>query len=215
MKTAINVDAFHGLKDKVAPLCAMHKRQTYDAFVCLDEHGTCYFQLDPPWENGCSPEVWHGRTLCWELPAESPGSLLHSILLRKSTLKLLQRVHDGHEIVWDGNNHVGVLNKSAKKASEKLEEMFSDELSSDALLDAWDVDEWLWCSGQSLLENWPAGYTLAKAAQRIITDAREQRVYCGSLSEVKEALMQQLHLDIKESDYEPTIEQQAALDGQR
>ncbi|MFC7409449.1 hypothetical protein [Hydrogenophaga atypica] len=213
MEITINIDAFYDLKKKVAPLCVMHGGQTYDAFLCLDEHGKCSFQLDPPWETGCSAEVWHDRTLRWELPAGVNGSNIYRLLMDASTIQLLQRVHEGHEIVWDGNNYSGVLDDDAQEASDELETLFGDEITEASLWTIWEVDDWLWCSGQSLLDNWPNGLTLAEAAQKIIEDAVSQDVYCGSLTDVKEALMKQLNYDIEKSGYEPTAEQQAALDG--
>jgi hypothetical protein len=54
---------------------------------------------------------------------------------------LLQRVAAGHEVIWDGNNHVGILDEDAAQACRELDRHF-ETISFSTGLEVWDAAEW-------------------------------------------------------------------------
>ena len=130
------------------------------------------------------------------------------MLNSRKTLQLLQRVHDGREIVWDGRDLAGRLNEDAQEASDELERRFASlEKSCWELLPAEEL-----IKRSDLSDIWPAGTSLHEAACDIRREAMYQGLYPGSQAEVEVALLQRLNsLAEEDKEFTPTPEQAAAL----
>lgn len=101
--------------------------------------------------------VWHGRTLRWMVSSAVDCAALAE-WLRGSGQELLERVHTGHTIEWDGNNQRGKLSDDAEVASQIIE----GELKDLPTLEIWSVRDWLWTNNR-LQSVWPADKSLDDA----------------------------------------------------
>lgn len=105
------------------------------------------------------------------MPAEISADALRNLLADASIVALLQRVHDGHTVDWDGSNQRGQLSAAAQQASAALERNL-DALTDDesALAPVWAASDWLFGSC-SLLDHWDGDQDLDDAAASIESDA--------------------------------------------
>ena len=86
--------------------------------LTLSESGEIGYEIEAL-GGGVSSYRWLSRTLAWCLPiVPSPASLLELI---KDLRPLLERVHAGHSILWDGSNHRGYLTDDASEANDEIE----------------------------------------------------------------------------------------------
>jgi hypothetical protein len=100
--------------------------------------------------DGTPEDEWHGRTVTYCLggPGVIDVDLLREDLAQGGRLAgLVDRVKAGHEVVWDGNNHVGLLGEDAQEASDKLERLLGDDDGASIYvrddMAVWDVAEWM------------------------------------------------------------------------
>lgn len=156
------------LVNEPAPLYRRYPRQTspQPAHVEIDEDGTV--SADYSGEIGYAVPmcVWHSRTLRVPVSCYVSGQALTDYLQDADTLALLQRIHDGHSVNWDGSNHVGELDGDATAALNDLERAL-DDLGRDesALVVVWDAGELLWAT--SLDQNWSHDQTLDDAVESL------------------------------------------------
>jgi hypothetical protein len=79
---------------------------------------------------------------------------------------LFQRIVDGSEVEWDGNNYLGRLNEDAREAEEELEKLL--EAYADGSIGLWDAGEWLQDSSDEDL-----GVTATSTDEDLAKKARE------------------------------------------
>lgn len=94
-------------------------------YLQMDEDGCLASSTQQSSETGVSTSIWHQRTLQWRV-AELYGidnETLHELAC------LLHAVHEGHDIEWNGNNHVGTLTDVAAAASIELRDLLSQHLA--------------------------------------------------------------------------------------
>lgn len=165
----IDVDSLRG--DTLPMYCQYPgQHQPQPAYVQMTEDGKVTTTINHNIGGGTPVDVWHNRTLQWQVPANVRGDALADLLESERVRGLLERVHAGHEVDWDGNNHVGTLDEDATKASEELDSIFGSdyfkgggEWKESDLVNVWSLGDWF---GQvSLLEAWPADKSLAQAAK--------------------------------------------------
>jgi hypothetical protein len=167
-------------------------------YIELDEDGdlTASYtgEVGPPY---AVPEsVWHRRTQRWTIPcltAKAANELLREIL------PLAQRLYDGLSIEWDGNNHVGHLDKDAQEADDEIESLTDprnfDDSSLVMELDAGDwwsqgeqppvtaisTDEELLCladeAATEASDCYDAGYCVLTGAYEFLSDRRKEAQY--------------------------------------
>lgn len=204
----IDTTAFESIEEAEAPLLERVGHEIGRARLSLEEDGVCHLIVSATWDNATPAAEWHGRTRHWSLPALVTSVALSRMLNSRETLQLLQRVNDGREIVWDGNNLVGRLNEDAQEASDELERRFASlEESCWQLLTAEELIE-----RSDLSDIWPAGTSLHEAACDVRGEAMYQGLYPGSQAEVECALLQRLHsLAEEDEEFTLTAEQAAAL----
>ena len=129
------------------------------AYVEVDENGSVSADYDG--ELGCElpVQVRHRLTLRVPVAAEVECGDL-AAYLRGAALPLLQAIHDGHLVHWDGSDETGTLTCEAECALTALAAGLQDLPS----VEIWTVEDWLFGSGQSLSDAWPGEQTLDEAA---------------------------------------------------
>jgi len=166
------------------------------------EAGRAYIDFDPQTslvsvgtlhqsENGVPMDVWHGRVLRWGIARNVSGEAVTDAL--EALRPQLKRIAAGHEVSWDGSNHVGRLTDDARDASHEIEAAL-DELEADLdVQDAWD-----WVDGGN------PGPTLddvrvrgvEAAAAEIVAEAESQGVYlAGDVEAEIQALLERQDAD--------------------
>jgi hypothetical protein len=118
-------------------------------------------------------DEWHRRTLAWPVSPRIDGHALTDFLKSEEIMELLQCVHDGHELAWDGHNHVGTLDAEAHEASKQFGALLN-HLSVHAKMAVIDTAEWL--GSDALDELWPEGVTLKCAAATLQEQAKLEDV---------------------------------------
>ena len=160
------------LRGVIAPLYNRYPSQTtaQGAYVEMTLDGAVSADSNAEIGGGRSFDVFHGRTRRWPVANHVRGDALADYLESEDTRALLQRIYDGHDTTWNGNNNVGTMTEDAQDAEStlehELEALGEDESSSAAV---WQVEDWL---GQlSFDDKWPVGKTLAEAVTAIECDA--------------------------------------------
>lgn len=122
-------------------------------------------------DDNATPECrWNGRELAQSITRPNQSELCS--YMRGDALPLIQRILDGSEIEWNGNNHVGVLDDDAQSAWEEL----LDDLDhlDESEYSFWNIEDWLQQADFDL-----AGKTdneLRALAKSIETDAKNDGV---------------------------------------
>ena len=175
MPVTVCPDHLATLRAELAPLFHRYPQQTepQPAYVQLDEVGDVTAGHSGEIGGGAPAHVWHGRTLRWSVPASVRGDVLAD-LLAGDALPLLQRVHAGHSVQWDGNNHCGALDDDARTASDELAALLSGLEDEGDIAPVWGVADWLF-TACTLLDHWHT-QPLADAVAEIEAVARSERV---------------------------------------
>lgn len=175
MAIKLNLESLTGAD--IAPLHMQYPGQhtPQPAFVQFDEDGSVSAYVSGEIGNGQPMRVWHQRDLRWAVPGNVNGQALAD-LLAGAALPLLERVHAGHSVDWDGNNYSGTLDDDATEASDALEQMF-DGMQGDesAMVPIWDVSDWLF-SNCILSDHW-SDQAIEDAAAQLEAAADSEGVY--------------------------------------
>lgn len=177
MTITINTD---NLRGEIAPLYHRYQGQTnaQPAYVELDEDGVVRAdynpEIGPP--HAIPFSVFHRRDLRWGVANAIRGDALAYYLESAEALALLERIHAGHDVEWDGNNNVGKLDDDAAQAEIDFEAALQALGESEDNMGAvWEVGEWL----QNLPfsdDLWATGKTLPEAVTAIEEAAEAERV---------------------------------------
>lgn len=116
------VPVYHKYPDNYAP---------QPAHLYLDEDGVITFDWGDA--NSVTMDVAEGRTLRFRIPAQVTGRALVAMLEDDRILRLLERIHVGHTVEWDGSNDRGRLTDDAREASDELDRLLD--------LDHWDESD--------------------------------------------------------------------------
>lgn len=133
------------LRAKAAPVYHRYPRQTsaQPAYIEMDEGGAVSVDWDSSIGNGAPMSVWHNRTLRWSIPNTLTGAALADFLGREDVQALLERIHAGHSVDWDGRNQVGRLTDDARNASYDLEGLCETTWDPDEHARIWPCAEFL------------------------------------------------------------------------
>ena len=200
----VNTTAFDTLTGSAPLFACSSNGEPYDAYLLLDKDGTVDFELRSPRFGGTPIAEWHGLTRSWIVPSAVRGFELQN----RCILELLQRVHDGRSVEWDGNNHVGVLDEDAEAASKKLTSL----LGSMAVWEVCAADSWL--SSDYVIANlWTAGKSLRDVVADIFYDAYAQGILIAADSDAIENMLCKELLNRFKDDkpFKLTAEQSEAL----
>jgi hypothetical protein len=115
-------------------------------------------------------DVWHQRTLRWAVSPYISKEACEELLEDEEVLELLNRVHNGHYVGWDGNNHVGTLSDDASEASDMLRVLLDQKYNQnlEAHAQVWDALDWITAEGlNSLAAVWPPDESFDVAVERL------------------------------------------------
>jgi len=124
-----------------AELFCHYTRQTVQqpCYVELDCcSGTLTANYNAEIGNGVPFSVYHGHDQRWGIPclaAEDANALLEGLA------PLAQRVLDGYDSGWDGNNIVATFTDDAKAAIDEIEHLCTNAFGD--VLTGFDADSWL------------------------------------------------------------------------
>jgi hypothetical protein len=91
------------------------------AFITLNlENGDLDADYSGEIGNAVTSRVWHNIVLRFAINPESTADQVEKIINDNS--EAFQKILDGSEVVWDGNNNVGRLNEEAKAIREQLDD---------------------------------------------------------------------------------------------
>lgn len=124
---------YHKYPDNYAP---------QPAHLYLDEDG----EVSADWgdANSVTMDVAEGRTLRFRIPAQVTGKALVAMLEDDRILRLLERIHVGHSVEWDGSNHRGRLTDAAQEAADRLDAKLGvDRWGDSDVATVWTVEEWM------------------------------------------------------------------------
>jgi hypothetical protein len=172
--STITIDTTN-LRGETAPLYHRYPNQTQSqpAYIEIDEDGNVGADFAGKIGNAQTFAVWHRRTLQWNVRPEVRGDLLADFLESPEIVALLERVHAGHSVEWDGNNHVGRLDDDAHEALDAVEEAIQDQLyGDDGCVAVYGVAEWLFDNG-SLADCW-TDQPLATAVSEVEAGAQSE-----------------------------------------
>ena len=156
----------------VEKLYHKYPRQTEQqpCYLELTEDGTVLMTWDGEIGGAVPATVWHGRDRRWNIPCLKSHVAEQ---LMNELLPLLERVHAGLTVEWDGNNMVGSLDEDAYEASEEIEkqiETLGDDNSN--FYSVSEAGDWL---ADSNIEVSPdaTDEDLEKMAQELTEEANE------------------------------------------
>lgn len=100
----------------------------YDvSFLNLTENGRVYVSVDRHIGNMASPAECNGRTQTWKIAGALYGACIVDVAKLRSDLSdggalsvLLDRVHAGHTVDWNGREYSGGLDADASAASAEI-----------------------------------------------------------------------------------------------
>lgn len=141
-QSAINTDAIIQLEG-IIPVYLHYDCQcnAQDAYLELDLDGTLTADSNAEIGNGVPADVWHGRTLRFNIPNNLTAKGIQDLV--QDVKPLLERIHAGHDERWDGNNWIGTLTEDAKAASEELERELETSTNIYEEAQIWDAADWL------------------------------------------------------------------------
>lgn len=157
------------LRGHVAPLYRRYPQQSQPqpAYITITEDGDVSAGHSGEVGDAVPMAVWHHRTLRVPVHAAMLGDALADLLESAEARALLERIHAGHSIEWDGSNHVGRLSDDARAALDDLHTLVRDAGEDTSMLaEVWTADAWLG-TANDLLDVWPAGEPLDAAVKRL------------------------------------------------
>lgn len=139
------------LRESAAPLSHTYPREInpQPAYVELTEGGEVSADWSGEIGNSVPMYVWHNRTLRMHVAHNVNGPALADYLESAEALALLETIHAGHEVDWDGSNYVGKLSTDASEALERLEGV----LREFETVEIWTATDYLF-SGNTLAALW-------------------------------------------------------------
>lgn len=112
----------------------------------MDHDGRVTFGYNPEVGNAVPVDVWHRRALRWEVHNRMTAAEIKKVF--EDVKSLLDRIHAGHSVEWDGNNLVGVFSDDAHSAMVDLEQElreWTETIEEDGTYtrtpDFWDEEE--------------------------------------------------------------------------
>ena len=128
------------LSEGKAPLYCKYPREfePQDASVTLDcSTGTVSADYNSEIGNSVEYAVFNKIKIEWDVPPEVKADYLKEVLRSEKAQKILQRVYQGHKLVWDGMKYVGEFDADAEEASMLMQQLLYGELGNEQA--CWDV----------------------------------------------------------------------------
>ena len=142
------------------------------AHIYLTEEGEAGASVSGEIGSAVPMKEFHHRTLTWEIPGNVRGEYLRKFLSDREIKYLLGKVHQGHFVAWDGNNHVGCLTSKASEAMEKISAKIDDFFTEETLVNVTSLEEYLtmYDSPEGILRNVLYGKSVDDASREIAED---------------------------------------------
>ena len=103
-----------------------HLAEPQKAILEMDFKGVVTATWDKGGESSV-PEFARGAYLRWPLSPRADGESLHNFLQSDRMRSLLERVHNGHQVDWNGSELVSHLDEHAQKARSELESVLKEK----------------------------------------------------------------------------------------
>lgn len=143
--TAVDLSVLRNMTDADARDLARveaNRPERFESVVLwMSQDGTCHLSARHS-TSGTPADEWHNQSIAIGLPGPlTPKGYRY---LADTIKDDLQTIHDGHEVVWNGSNHVGRLTDEAKDAlmglrhSRDLQQIYDQDG-----IDLWDAGDWL------------------------------------------------------------------------
>ena len=165
-------------------LYCQYARQTnpQDAYVALDTRdGRMWADYNAEIGNAVPSNVYHGQVRRYAIPplkADTANALMRSLV------PLAQRVLDGAEMVWNGNNHVTRLSEDAQEAEAEINQSMPVESDINVV----DANEWLYDGRHDIKDRIRNGDSLEDIGSDLEEEARGEDVIINGLSRYLESL---------------------------
>lgn len=134
------------LRGESAPLYSKYPREfkPQPAYIEMTEDGDVSADYSGEIGDAIPMYVWNKRTLRWNILPSANGDSLADWLESAEISALLERIHDGHTVDWNGSNYTGHLDDDAQAASDELDRILNGSwaLPYDTT-EVWDAKEWL------------------------------------------------------------------------
>jgi len=130
-----------------SPLYHKYPQQTnpqgaYIEIDCENESVRAYWNGEIG--NAIPFSVYHGHDRRYGVPGTLHGMAITRLFEDPEFVALCQRIVDGYESHWDGNNHVARLDDDAREAEQELESMLERYFDEEDNVQVWDVREYLY-----------------------------------------------------------------------
>lgn len=184
----INTEAIEAMRDAEAPLYHQYPRECMPqpAYIEMDEDGVVSAEWDVETANAVPMAVWNSRTLRFPLRPNISGHSLYDLVMGEKVMGLLERIHAGHTVAWDGNNNSGSLDDDAIEAQYALERLLDDAPQD---IEVWEAAEWLF-STNTLLATWDG----KKGIDEVVSDCEVYRdVGSIIIGDLKSAILDEAH----------------------
>jgi len=183
--------------DHAMPLYEEDRGQEGPAYLYLDTRdGDVYLRgIHPAHASSWGVDEHNGHVRKWSIPNNLTVRGYNALLADTNVLQLLERVYQGAEEYYDGNNYKTRLNDDAEAADIELEKITAEINQCGAdyeSLDAWDASMWLELSTYANLVK--EGESHEDAALRLHGEALREGKYCSiaNLENVLDRMKQEL-----------------------
>jgi hypothetical protein len=217
MTTSINTDIINtenieAIANDSLPVYVKYARQhaPQSAYLEMDEDGVISVETENL-GGGQSSKVWYNRTLQFPLPPTISGIDLEAFVDKHKIL--LAQIYAGHDVEWDGRNHVGVLDAQATEHCHKLYQI-CEHHCAEYQRDVYEPADFI--ANDDLPVFWDPGMSIDEAVDHLIVDAKNHDyVISGTTADVKKALLDRAMLNFEDDGDLTETQVQALVDDER
>jgi len=180
MAREINLTIEQLTSEHALPLYEESQGQEGSAYLYLDTRdGEVYVRgIHPAYANSWGVDEHNGHVRKWRIPNNLTVQGYNSLLSEQKLRELLERVYQGAEEYYDGNNYRTKLTEDAIEASETLNDYLHDINGDFESLEPWDA--WMWLEQSSYIDLVRDGESHEDAAQRLHAEAMREGKYCSA-----------------------------------
>ena len=161
--------------EATAPLYEKYdgQSQPQPAKLRMDEDGNVDVYVSGIIGSGAPEAEWNNRVLTWRLSPELSRGQVEALLSDQEVIELLERIHESHEVEWDGSNYRG---RYDTELYDELQRLLNDRYNCCPEAQVLDAYEWLFGQGQPLEWAWSPDMPLDQAVEELEQDAEDNGV---------------------------------------